>query len=300
MCLTKVQIDKVCYGFFLPKGSGILPQESYLPLIKRWYMWSHFLLTSWLYFSFLSKSVPQHHELLRSASCTWQAVSCSHSHCLGEHSLPLALLTEVIEALHSSLLGRGGKILPPMGKTAISLAGEAAITLLFSLEEGAVEKRTDNTLRGLLRYPYNISTHLSVFCLPVCLHPFPFCASIFKYLTPPQKKTHKKPPKKPLVTVTSCAWCMYWTESFSPPHSFNRTRLYLLDSEINFAGEQLAAQERYWDRKHKAVSRESQTWSPWVYSKVSATQGGDYISDRQLTHRTCLSIAREKHFTSPS
>lgn len=81
-----------------------------------------------LYFSFPSKSVLQHHKLLRSASCTWQAVSCSpHSHCLGEHSLPLALLIQVIKVLHSSLLGRGGNILLPsllVGKAAISLAVE--------------------------------------------------------------------------------------------------------------------------------------------------------------------------------
>lgn len=81
-----------------------------------------------LYFSFPSKSVLQHRRLLRSASCTWQAVSCSpHSHCLGEHSLPLALLTQVIKVLHSTLLGRGGNILLPsllVGKAAISLAVE--------------------------------------------------------------------------------------------------------------------------------------------------------------------------------
>lgn len=71
------------------------------------------------------------------------------------------------------------------------------------------------------------------------------------------------------------------------------SELYLLDSGLPL----YATQEQPLGRKHKGVSRENQTWSPWVYSRVSATQGGECISDSSLTGPVSLQHV-EKHLTS--
>lgn len=167
-------------------------------------------------------------------------------------------------------------------------AGEAGMTPLFTLEGGAVTKRRDSILRVWLRYPYKVSAHLSVFCLSVCLHPFPLHAPKFSCHHHQKRAWNSYLPC--MMHVLDRNLLPSLIHSTEPDYTCWIQRLTLKQNEY-------VTQEQYQEREHKGVSSENQTWLPWA-SKCQPRRKG--LRFRQLTHRTCVSIAREKHLTSLS
>lgn len=158
-------------------------------------------------------------------------------------------------------------------------AGEAAMTPLFSLEEGSVGEGKDNTLaESSIQHTYS---HFCL-CLGVYLHHLPSVHQNSNSYTITTKK-------RELVTVSSCAWCMYW-------NLIHSSRLYLLDSEINSVGEWVCHSGTTRGQKtRRSEQGESDLVTLSLQPSVSQAGWGSHF--RQLAHGNCLTVACKKHLT---